>query len=361
MNFKEKELGEFYADFDPNIETMGVVKVSIVEYPAIESNFVALSKEQKIFLSSDNEKQTITGALIIPDKKILRSDPTGDYYNLIFTTDTIEKLRDKFHKDNFTHEVNLDHQTDVKGVYLVESWIKKSDKDKSVEMGLDVPIGTWLATYKIEDKTLFDKVKTKEYNGFSIEAFLDTNIKIKKEKTKMKKNMFLSVLAKLAELVSVKGAIPELDIDYTDNENESNINLPEMIDKPIEDIVLVPEKPEEVAVEQTESQKIEAIYAQHQTLLANYTNLLVEMETLKARIDVLESTKMEVEKEKEDVMKEKDVISKEKEEVAKENDVLKEKLSKIEDEDAVKKLKIETKASDVPKWKSFAENLRKIV
>ena len=44
--------------------------ISLVEYPAIESNWMCFSKDVKHYTFSDNEKHIITGAVLIPDIKI---------------------------------------------------------------------------------------------------------------------------------------------------------------------------------------------------------------------------------------------------------------------------------------------------
>jgi len=52
---------------------------------------------------------------------------------------------------------------------LLESWIVEDPKmDKSTAMGFKVPAGTWMASYKINDKYTWQKIKNGELNGYSI-------------------------------------------------------------------------------------------------------------------------------------------------------------------------------------------------
>jgi hypothetical protein len=67
---------------------------------------------------------------------------------------------------NATHE----HQVKVEGVHFVESWIKEGEQDKSVHLGIDVPINTWLVGGYVENDSLWEEVKAGKVKGFSIEG-----------------------------------------------------------------------------------------------------------------------------------------------------------------------------------------------
>ena len=41
---------------------------------------------------------------------------------------------------------------------------------------MDVPDGTWLAEYKIEDDKVWNEIKNGTYKGFSIEGIFQNNI-----------------------------------------------------------------------------------------------------------------------------------------------------------------------------------------
>ena len=72
----------------------GVNFVALVDSPAIERNWVAFNKEQKFIANED--KQIITGPLMIADLPIFRRDNIlGEYY-AVFTAETIEKIVNKF-------------------------------------------------------------------------------------------------------------------------------------------------------------------------------------------------------------------------------------------------------------------------
>ena len=57
---------------DEEQEESGIEAISIVESPAIESDFVALKGEEVKLAEIDKEKRILLGALLIPNKPIYR-------------------------------------------------------------------------------------------------------------------------------------------------------------------------------------------------------------------------------------------------------------------------------------------------
>ena len=73
----------------------------------------------------------------------------------------------EYNKQNNT-DVNHDDAVTTQNT-LLESWIVEDPKmDKSKAMGFDVPKGTWMTSYKINDQATWDKIKSGDLNGFSI-------------------------------------------------------------------------------------------------------------------------------------------------------------------------------------------------
>jgi|TARA_R110000796_G_scaffold9120_2_gene31331 hypothetical protein len=156
----------------------GVFAISLVNQPAIQANFIALKKASKNievkFNELDADKQLLIGAVLIPDKQILRVDPeTGSDYYVYFTKATIRKASELFFMRDKQHNHTIEHQKEVTNLTVVESWIKDGKLDKSYEYGFkDLPIGTWFVSVKVNDRTVWDKyVKTGKVQGFSIEGF----------------------------------------------------------------------------------------------------------------------------------------------------------------------------------------------
>ena len=151
----------------------GMIAVSLVESPAIERDFVFMSKEIQ-FAEVSSEKMLVAGPLLVPNKKILRLKDDGSKYYVYFTEDGIEQIARKFMKQKLGDSVTLEHGNKTSGVYLTELWLVEASKtDKSNLYGFTLPKGTLFGIYKIEDKRIWEKVKDGTFKGFSIEAVLE--------------------------------------------------------------------------------------------------------------------------------------------------------------------------------------------
>lgn len=148
-----------------------VFAISLVSEPAIESNFVFFDKEKVQFAKIDNEKRIVAGPVLIPNKKILRVDGAGKPYEVFFSEETVEKLAQNYLKRRYNNESTLEHEEKIAGVSLVESWIKTTKLDKSNGLGLNLPMGSWVGLFKIDNDDIWDDyVKTGSVRGFSIEG-----------------------------------------------------------------------------------------------------------------------------------------------------------------------------------------------
>ena len=118
---------------DEEQDDIGVDAISIVESPAIESDFVALKNQEIKLAEVDKEKKILMGALLIPNKPIYRNGGEGEYY-IYFSKDTIVKASQMFLQNGKQSNSTLEHNQALNGLTLVESWIIE-DKvhDKSVK------------------------------------------------------------------------------------------------------------------------------------------------------------------------------------------------------------------------------------
>lgn len=149
--------------------------VALVTIPAIEETFLAFSKEseaKQIQLSvMDEEKRIVCGPALIPDKKILRVDESGEPFYAFFSEDTVRHISEEFLKDGKTHSFNLQHEEDVDDLYITESWIiENPELDKSHALGMNLPKGTWMLAAKIPNDYIWARVKSGELRGFSIDG-----------------------------------------------------------------------------------------------------------------------------------------------------------------------------------------------
>jgi hypothetical protein len=192
---------------DETMELSGIDAISIVENPAIEENWIALKNEQPKeyhFAEVDKEKKIIMGAMLVPDKPIYRRDEDNGEYYIYFSQDTIRKCMELFFQNGNQGNATFEHQEAITGLTMVESWIvEDTEKDKSNLYNLNVPVGTWMGTIKVENEVIWNEfIKTKKVKGFSIEGYF-----------------------------ADKAKLPLSKIDDTDAEIEAGLQLLEIIKK----------------------------------------------------------------------------------------------------------------------------------
>jgi len=165
------ELETFELFIDEAREEDGIEAISLVEFPAIEENFVALSKHKVEFKTVDTEKRVIVGLALVPDKPIYRR--SGDKeYNIIFSKETVRKASELYLKRLKLNNATLEHDEEMtSGVSVIESWIVEDPaKDKTALYGLNAVEGAWAVTMKIDNDEVWEDVKSGKYLGLSIEG-----------------------------------------------------------------------------------------------------------------------------------------------------------------------------------------------
>lgn len=147
--------------------------VALVDAPAIERTWVKFDQHKKVKLAT-NDRQIVTGALLIPDQLIYRNQDGMQFY-LKYTKESIEQLHLNFMKNNRNTEINLMHIENDKpaGVFIYE--IFQSDAERGIKApdGFeDLPDGTLYASAKVDNPETWTAIKQGEFTGFSIEAWV---------------------------------------------------------------------------------------------------------------------------------------------------------------------------------------------
>jgi len=152
-------------------EAIGVEAISVVENPAIESDFIALNKQGIQLAEISKEKRLLMGALLIPNKPIYRKSGTEEYH-IFFSKETVAKASQMYLQNGNQSNSTLEHDGELKGLTLVESWIvEDKEKDKTALYGLDVPVGTWMGSVKCDNDEVYKMAKEGTVKGFSIEGY----------------------------------------------------------------------------------------------------------------------------------------------------------------------------------------------
>lgn len=187
--------------FDENDLVNGVDAISLVDRPAIESDFIALKSQQPDQLklaTVDKEKRVVMGAALIPNRMIYRKSGKDEYY-VYFTSETVRKASEMYLMNGKQNRATLMHEVQVPGVSLVESWIVEGDQDKSRMYGLDAPVGSWMVSLKVNNDEIWqDYVKSGKVKGFSIEGYFSEKAEMAKQPTEdeLKVQQILDILQK---------------------------------------------------------------------------------------------------------------------------------------------------------------------
>lgn len=173
----------FYIAIDDSVT--GIDAISLVQSPAVEHDFLCFSKDEKpVSLKFDNAKHIITGVVCLADTPIYRyNEKHGEYY-VVFTKETIRKMVEKFAKDGLFSSVNLQHDDKrfVEGVYMVESYITDKERGINPVEFSDIPEGSWICSYKIENEALWNEIiNGDKLNGFSLQGMFRLEEKFEKQ------------------------------------------------------------------------------------------------------------------------------------------------------------------------------------
>lgn len=190
--------------FDPSVD-LGMTAISFVDYPAICQDFVYMSKDSNNnynpgqILMANAERREVVSPVLIPNQLILRIDENGEKYYCRWTKEVIEQVAQFYLMNQFSNNFTIMHEwmengegdyqnSFVKDVYMLRMWIiddPKNDEANKV-YGYHLPEGTLMVHLKIHNRKLWQRIKSGELKGLSIEAFLpmQENGKIKYNKPK---------------------------------------------------------------------------------------------------------------------------------------------------------------------------------
>ena len=212
--------------FDITLEDIaqGMYKISLVDKPAIEEDFIHFNEVEKVQMFADEKKKEVVGPIMIPNKEILRFSPDMGYYYVRFTEETIQQIMYKYSKEGLFNAFGINHSYDTDEVVMLEVWTKESDNDKSVDYGYSLPNGTVFVKAKIESDELFTAIENGEINGFSIEIKADIKPTINNEE-QMNEFAFAKELGKLEAQFEAMMNKYEARIEALENENNSLLEV----------------------------------------------------------------------------------------------------------------------------------------
>lgn len=177
---------------------LGVYGISVVSEPAMESQFIALSKQKIKLAEVDKKEYLLAGVTLIPDKDVYRNQDGKEFY-LRFSADTIKDISHSFIKNGYQNNSSVEHEGQLQGVSVVESWVVRDPKnDTANAYGLpkeDIKKGSWVVLYKCDNKEVYESALRGEITGFSIDGLFNL------EKVNLKKSKMIEEISKFKDQV----------------------------------------------------------------------------------------------------------------------------------------------------------------
>lgn len=156
-------------------EETGMFKISLVDDPAVMSNFQAFDATRKMHLYAiqDEEKRLVRGCIMRADFPIYRRDSNMGEYYVIYKAEEIRKMAEKYLLEGRQNDVNLMHQdgSDVDGVQMVQYFIKGDGI--RVDGFDDCADGSLFGEFHVVNDDVWEEIKAGTYKGFSLEGVFD--------------------------------------------------------------------------------------------------------------------------------------------------------------------------------------------
>lgn len=158
-------------------EDSGMLKISLVDDPAVMSNFQAFDAQKKLLMYevADEEKRLVRGVVMRADFPIFRRDKEMGEYYIIYKADTIRQMAEKYLVENRQNNINLMHvsDSDVDGVQMVQFFIKDSAAGVSPANFDEIADGSLFGEFHVTNDEVWDQIKNGTYKGFSLEGVFD--------------------------------------------------------------------------------------------------------------------------------------------------------------------------------------------
>lgn len=190
---------EYVFDATMTDEQDGISAIAFVDQPAIEVGCVYFTSEKKLVNFLNDEKMEIIAPVMIPNLKIYRNDPINGEHMCVYSEETVYNIRNKMMKDGSFNKLNLMHISNdkINDVYLEECWIVEGKNDKIYDYysEKDIPKGSLIHKYKIDNPEIWSKIKSGELTGLSIEGYMSiVNEKFSKQPVKSDEETIKDIL-----------------------------------------------------------------------------------------------------------------------------------------------------------------------
>lgn len=152
----------------------GMLKISLVDDPAVMSNFQAFDSQKKLLMYSieDEDRRLVRGVIMRADFPIYRRDSDMGEYYIMYKADTIRQMAEKYLVENRQNNFNLMHEedSDVEGVQMVQFFIKDTEGGVSPAGFEEIADGSLFGEFHVTNDDVWDQIKDGTYKGFSLEG-----------------------------------------------------------------------------------------------------------------------------------------------------------------------------------------------
>ena len=156
-------------------EETGMIRISLVDDPAVMSNFQAFDAKKKtmMYAVQDEEKRLVRGCIMWADFPIYRRDSKMGEYYVIYKAEEIRKMAEKYLLESRQNDVNLMHRegSDVDGVQMVQYFIKGGGIQ--VDGFDECADGSLFGEFHVVNDDVWAEIKAGTYKGFSLEGVFD--------------------------------------------------------------------------------------------------------------------------------------------------------------------------------------------
>ena len=163
-------------------EAIGLYTISLVDDPAFETEWVALSKDkecvdlQRVMFSvmGDEMQRKVMVVICRADYPILRKKGNELIY-VVFSKDVIKEMSQRFIKNGFQNAVNIEHRANsfVDGVEMEQIFIKDVEKGVNPQGFENIEDGSLFAVYKVNNDEVWEGIKNGVWKSVSLEGIFN--------------------------------------------------------------------------------------------------------------------------------------------------------------------------------------------
>lgn len=198
-------------------EEAGMVTISLVDFPATESDFVAFEKVQELqrFSVENEEKHLVRGLVMAANMLIYRVHPLYGEYYIYYDAQTLRTMAERYLKNNFQNNVDLNHNGElVEGVDMVQFFIKDTENGVNPKGFEDYADGSLFAEFHINNDEIWQQVKDGDFKGFSLEGYFGIEPTGKEFKSEQNNNNEDKYNKTMSKLNRIKEALRSLLLEF---------------------------------------------------------------------------------------------------------------------------------------------------